>query len=146
MMKLFPWCLCLVFLFGTRMVGEGSDDPELTIRVSGAEPSEGRIHLAVFASRSDYLKVPLKDLNRSVDEKGEAVFVLTLPKGQYSACAFYDKNDNGKLDKGFLGIPKELVAFSNQAKGLFGPPSYKATLFELNKDTTHKLRLGKAKD
>jgi len=85
------------------MVGEGSDDPELTIRVFGAEPSEGRIHLAVFASRSDYLKVPLKDLNRSVDEKGEAVFVLTLPKGQYSACAFYDKNENGKLDKGFFG-------------------------------------------
>jgi len=128
------------------MVGEESKDPELTVRVSGAEPSEGRIHMVIFSSKSDYLKVPFKDLNRSVDEKGEVVFVLTLPKGQYSACAFYDKNENGKLDKGFFGIPKELVAFSNQAKGLFGPPSYKATLFELNKDTAHKLKLGKAKD
>lgn len=128
------------------MVGEGSKDPELTVRVSGAEPSEGRIHLAIFSRQSDYLKVPFKDLIRPADEKGEAVFVLTLPKGQYSACAFYDKNENGKLDKGFLGIPKELVAFSNEAKGLFGPPSFKATLIELNKDTTHKLKLGKAKD
>ena len=128
------------------MVAEGLDDPELTIRVSGAEPSVGRIRLAIFSKQSDYLKVPFKDLNHLVDEKGEVVFVLTLPKGRYSACAFYDKNANGKLDKSFLGIPKEKVAFSNQAKGLFGPPAYKTTLFDLSENTTHMLRLGKAKD
>jgi uncharacterized protein (DUF2141 family) len=145
-MNYFVFCLCLLFLLCPGLDGEESGGFALTIQVSGAESSAGHIHLYIFTSKTDYLKVPMKGKHLSVDEEGGAVFNFKLSEGKYSICAFHDKNGNGKLDKGFLGIPTELFAFSNQAKGLFGPPSYQSTLFELNKDTTLKLRLGKAKD
>jgi uncharacterized protein (DUF2141 family) len=36
---------------------------------------------------------------------------------------------NGKLDTNWLGIPIEGYGFSNDAKGLFGAPSYSAARF-----------------
>lgn len=128
------------------MIGDESNEHRLTVQVFGAEPSVGRIYAYIFSSKSDFLKVPMKDHDLSTDPKGEALFIFHLPEGSYSVCAYHDSNGNGKLDKGFLGIPKELVAFSNQAKGLFGPPAYRATLIELKQDTAIKLKLGKAKD
>ena len=49
---------------------------------------------------------------------------------------FHDENENGELDTGFLGIPKEDYAFSNNASGVFGPPSYDKAKFELTADLT----------
>jgi hypothetical protein len=34
------------------------------------------------------------------------------------------KNSNGKLDRNFMGSPKEGVGASNDAKGSFGPPKF----------------------
>jgi uncharacterized protein (DUF2141 family) len=39
---------------------------------------------------------------------------------------FHDENDNGVLDKGAFGIPTEGYGFSNNAKGFFGAPSWRA--------------------
>ena len=53
----------------------------------------------------------------------------------YSVSAFLDENDNAKLDKNFLGVPKESYGFSKNVKGSFGPPSYDQTKITLeNKD------------
>jgi uncharacterized protein (DUF2141 family) len=37
----------------------------------------------------------------------------------------HDENDNGKLDSGTFGIPREGFGFGNDAMGTFGPPSFK---------------------
>ena len=47
------------------------------------------------------------------------------------------KNDNGKMDTNFLGIPKEPVAISNNAKGKFGPPKYKDAKFMISTSPTN---------
>jgi len=36
---------------------------------------------------------------------------------------------NGKLDANLLGIPTEGYGFSNDARALFGPPSFAAASF-----------------
>jgi uncharacterized protein (DUF2141 family) len=38
--------------------------------------------------------------------------------------AFQDENSNGKLDRNFMGMPKEGVGASIDAKGSFGPPKF----------------------
>ena len=53
-----------------------------------------------------------------------------VPLGTYAIAIFHDTNSNGKLDKNFLGIPKEGYAFSNNVFGTFGPPDFKDTSFE----------------
>ncbi len=44
---------------------------------------------------------------------------------------FQDLNANGKMDKNWLGIPKEPYGFSNNPKMSFGPPSFKDSLFKV---------------
>lgn len=53
------------------------------------------------------------------------VFTKVAP-GTYSGSAYHDKNDNGKLDKNFIGLPSEDFAFTNGAKAGLGPPSFKS--------------------
>ena len=42
---------------------------------------------------------------------------------------YNDENMNGKLDTNWLGIPTEGYGFSNDAKGMLGPPSFSAASF-----------------
>jgi uncharacterized protein (DUF2141 family) len=57
-----------------------------------------------------------------INDEGEVRFTFTdLKAGTYSVSIVYDEDSNGKLNTGFLGIPSELVGFSNNAKGTFGP-------------------------
>ena len=44
--------------------------------------------------------------------------------GDYAVSVFHDENSNGKLDRNFMGMPKEGVGKSNDAAGHFGPPKY----------------------
>ncbi len=49
--------------------------------------------------------------------------------GTYALAVIHDENMNGKLDTNWLGIPIEGYGFSNDAKGLFGAPSFSAARF-----------------
>jgi len=66
---------------------------------------------------------------------GEAEGTIELEEGIYSIGFFIDKNNNEKLDTNFLGVPKEQFGFSNDAMGLFGPPSFEAASFTLQEKT-----------
>ena len=118
----------------------------LSVLVVGAKSTVGQVILSVFSSRENYLKEPIYNEIKAVDEFGEARFQLTLSRGDYAVSAVYDENGNDKLDTGFLGIPKELVAFSNNAKGRFGPPKFDDTVFRLDSELSIEIRLAKAKE
>ncbi|HXU73508.1 MAG TPA: DUF2141 domain-containing protein [Polyangia bacterium] len=53
-----------------------------------------------------------------------------VPPGTYAVFAFHDENGNGALERSFLGVPKEGVALSNDARGHLGPPKFKDARFE----------------
>jgi uncharacterized protein (DUF2141 family) len=65
-----------------------------------------------------------------VNQKVEVVF-MNLPHGWYGVSIYHDENANGKMDKYIMGIPKEAYGFSNDARGVFGKPSYKEVKFPL---------------
>ena len=54
-----------------------------------------------------------------------------LPAGDYAFAVFHDANSNGKLDKNMLGMPTEDYAFSNNALGKMGPPSFEQARISL---------------
>jgi uncharacterized protein (DUF2141 family) len=45
-----------------------------------------------------------------------------------------DENANGKMDSNVIGIPIEPYAFSNDASGNFGPPTFEQAKFVVTKD------------
>ena len=74
-------------------------------------------------------------------EAGTSTFEYELPAGQYAVGIFHDVNLNNKMDNNFLGLPKEQYGFSNNARALFGPPSYEDAAFELKGDTKQSIDL-----
>lgn len=51
-----------------------------------------------------------------------------FPAGEYAVSPYQDVSSNGKLDRYFIGKPKEPYGFSTNVKP-FGPPSYKDCKF-----------------
>lgn len=70
------------------------------------------------------------------------VVFKNIPAGEYGISLYQDKNENGKLNTNFIGIPSELYAFSNNAKGRFGPAKWEDVKFSFtNKETTQNIKL-----
>ena len=65
-----------------------------------------------------------------------ATHSFELPDGIYAIGVYIDVNLNNKLDKNFVGIPKEPYAFSNNAEGFLGSPSFEKASFVIAGDTS----------
>ena len=124
-----------------------SDDIELVINVQGVKPGIGYVVLSMFSSPENHMLQPVLEKTTKVNGANRVSFVLQgLAAGRYSFSVFYDENGNAELDTGVFGIPKELVGFSNNAKGLFGPPSFDDASFDLSTSTRMLIQLQNAKE
>jgi uncharacterized protein (DUF2141 family) len=112
----------------------------LTVTVSGLNNDTGTVQVGLFNSEGKFLKSIYKGVSSEIKSKGATVTFLNIPKGVYAISAYHDKNKNGKLDMNFMGIPKEDVACSNNAKGFMGPPKYEDAKFTITKDSKIEIK------
>ena len=112
---------------------------QVEVVISNVKNDRGNIRVALF-SESDYLKKTVE--TKVVKSKaGELRIVLqNIPDGKYAVNVLHDENENGEIDKNFIGIPKEGYAFSNNT-GKFGPPDFKEASFEFKGSTRIELNL-----
>lgn len=110
---------------------------ELIIEVRGVPEARGQVRAALYNSQESFLSFDGVLLSGSAPIQGDAaeVRLQNVPAGRYALALFHDENDNGKLDKNFLGIPREAVAFSKASMRTFGPPRYEECEFEVNGPT-----------
>jgi uncharacterized protein (DUF2141 family) len=143
--QLLTIVFCLLLVHSDSSAGK--EAISVTVIVIGAEANKGHVIFSLFSSADNFLKAPLVNKTIHVNKKGEVVLHLqNLSAGTYAMSVIYDEDSNGKLNKNFLGIPTELVGFSNNAKGMFGPPSFKAAAIELSYSQEFQIILGKAKE
>ena len=93
----------------------------LTLEVRDIDRPQGFLYVAFYSSPDNFLKKPLTGFR---------------VEGTYALALFQDLNENGTLDTGTFGIPQEPTAFSNDAQGVMGPPSFEECSFTLRSDTT----------
>ncbi len=126
--------LCALVMVVTAHA-ESQPNSKVLIELSGLESAEGNLFIAVYDSKKTWLgeeTVAEKQVVITESREGDIVKAeLDLPPGEYALSIFHDTNDNGELDANFIGIPKEPVALSNNARPKFGPPKYKDAVFEL---------------
>jgi len=119
----------------------------LTVLVDGAKANTGQAIASLFSSADNYLKEPVYKQILPINDEGGARFIFNkLEAGTYAVSIVYDEDSDGNLNTGFLGIPSELVGFSNNAKGTFGPPSFHKTSFTFSASETISIILGGAKE
>lgn len=102
------------------------------ITVQNVKKSEGYIVADVHNDvKEDWLKGDKVVLRiRAKAQKGETSFCIPIrTAGEYAIALYHDKNDNKKFDKGFLGIPKERFAMSNNPKFGTKSPKYEKAAF-----------------
>lgn len=137
--------MVLALLFQTVAAQESSDysvenSSLFKLQIKGLDKVEGEVRIAMFNSEENYTKETVYAVVIPVDSLSIEWCVEGLPFGDYAIAVYHDKNENGKLDANFLGIPKEDYGFSNNARGRFGPASWKDASFSVNsKSTIHQI-------
>jgi uncharacterized protein (DUF2141 family) len=106
--------------------GAIADGPgRVVVTVVGFESDTGQAMVALFDDAEDYpMRGQIADRSARVVDGQASVTFTDLAPGDYAISVFHDVNDNGELDTGFMGIPKEPIGASNDAKGRFGPPKF----------------------
>lgn len=105
------------------------DVSEFRLYIEGINELKGEIRIAMFDSKEKYTKDPIHAIVLPVDSTTIIWTQEMLPFGEYAIAVYHDKNENGKIDTNLLGIPKEDYGFSNNARGRFGPASWKDSKF-----------------
>jgi uncharacterized protein (DUF2141 family) len=94
----------------------------------------GVVRCGLFRERG-WLKAPVGSATVTVKGASALCRFEKIAAGVYGLSAFHDQNSNGKLDTNFVGMPIEDYGASNNARNLFGPPSFEDAKFEFRGGT-----------
>jgi uncharacterized protein (DUF2141 family) len=89
---------------------------------------KGVVRCGLFR-QDGWLKDPVKPAIVKVHGRVARCVFRDIGKGRYGISAFHDENNNGKLDTNFVGYPVEPYCASNNARNMFGPPSWSDAQF-----------------
>lgn len=116
-----------------------------TIVFNNLDQKAGKIYIAWYNNEADFTREDKIHLAKAVEVQGKntvaVVFENILP-GTYAIAAFFDQNDNGKMDTNFFGIPKEKYGFSNNARPMMRAATFKEASFMVtNNESTISIKL-----
>lgn len=107
----------------------------LRVVATNVKTDQGKIYVWVYDKKDDWLSDRYrtqKFVTVAGNRQGDKVTLeLLLPAGEYALSIFQDVNDDGKLERNFIGLPKEPAGLSNNLRPKFGPPKYKDARFVL---------------
>jgi uncharacterized protein (DUF2141 family) len=109
--------------------------PTLTIEFKELKNKEADLYIAVSKPSKNFPDEANMVKQLIVKPKGKSTISISvdgLNYGAYAVMVFQDLNGNGKLDKGFMGIPNEPFAFSNNYKPVFRAPKFDDCAFQFS--------------
>lgn len=118
---------------GTRRAeGDSRIEPgtgTVTIKVVGARNAKGKVGVALFQDATGFPEDASKatrqqEVDIDMNTLGAQVVFHDVPLGVYAVSVRHDENMNGKLDKGFMGIPKEGYGASNNPEAKLRAPTF----------------------
>jgi len=108
----------------------------LKVVVSNLKSKTGQVGFFLFNSEDGFPshteKALLSGYVKIVGNTVEYTFT-NIAIGTYAVYVFHDADNDKKLNTNFIGMPKEGMGVSNNAKGHFGPPKYDDAKFDFNK-------------
>ena len=123
---------------------------ELIIKISG-QTKAGILNLGIYNNAEAYDQSVqgeerserglFSGIDSYIELKESHEFVINLPEGTYAIALFVDANENLKIDKNFLGIPKEQYGFSNNAMGTLSGPSFEQAKFQVKGSAVQNIKL-----
>ncbi|HEV2576109.1 MAG TPA: aldehyde dehydrogenase family protein [Acidobacteriaceae bacterium] len=134
----FSILLSLIFSAFLAVAWAGRTGPEthFSVRVSLAPGAHGELAYLIFASANGFPSDRDKAVRRGflpIANRSQMIeFSTDLPAGTYAVSVYEDLNGNHKLDRNFLGIPREPVGVSNNPPARHGAPRFEECSFRLS--------------
>lgn len=110
-------------------------EPNLRVVGTNLKGDEGRFVVQVYEDEDTWLGDNWRT-QKAVEVAGNreddsVVVEFELPPGEYALSVYQDVDDDGKLARNFIGIPKEPAGLSNNVRPRFGPPKFKDAKFSV---------------
>lgn len=74
----------------------------------------------------------LRNITGIINHKSSKIIYKNIPFGEYAITVHHDEDNNGFMNRNFLGFPVEGYGLSNNPSILFKLPSYDECKFKLN--------------
>ncbi|MGA8088188.1 MAG: DUF2141 domain-containing protein [Terracidiphilus sp.] len=116
-----------------RQAAQSEAGCTLRIHVDGLRNSTGVVGAAIFKSASGWPEDMEKAFRHwptpiAAGARQATAVTDNLPQGDYGVVAIHDENKNHKLDRNFIGIPKEGFGFANHPHVGLSAPSFAAAI------------------
>jgi len=104
----------------------------VTVTVTDLRNGKGVVRACLTGNAQDWPNCKIAATSHKLVVASAASVTLrfdNVAPGTYAIAIAHDENDNGKMDRAMLLMPKEGYGFSRDAKVVMGPPSFKAASF-----------------
>lgn len=142
MRLLLSFLATIAFAFAIAAPAAAQGAGSVVVRVENVRSSEGHVRVELCTSDT-FLTDSCIAVGSAPARPGETIVTLDdVPPGVYAVQAFHDVNDDHKVNRGPLGIPREDIGFSHDAPlGLSGPKFTKAAFSHNSQDQVVTLTL-----
>ena len=127
----------LSFIVTKSSAQSSSDKQDIVVNITNVKSNEGKIYV-VFMTLKFLSKTTFRGQVLKIENNTCKTIFKDVPSGEYAISIYHDINSNAKLDKNFLGIPKEDYTCSNGAMGFMGPPKWNDAKFILENRTSYQ--------
>jgi uncharacterized protein (DUF2141 family) len=136
--------VCTALSFGQTYAAPATKTCTLTILVDGMNSSEGNLGVLLFNSPKGWAEdrtAALRDIAVPAEKGTQILKIPDLPPGRYAVALIHDLNKNHKLDKNFIGVPKEQWGMSNNPHATIKAPPIEKAMFTLDNDLEIHIKL-----
>lgn len=105
----------------------------IVVQVDGLKTNDGFVFCDLFNAQAGFPNKPARALARTRVRPRSMKATCAFPQAtasRYAVAVFHDVDGDLKLDANLLGIPREPVGASNNAKGSLGPPKFRDAAFD----------------
>ncbi len=125
--------ILLLQIFIISISFKPSTEEGIKISIPNLRNNKGNVLVSLFKDGVGYPENAdnaFRKTKLTIKNNKASVLFPNLPSGNYAIAILHDENDDNKMNKNGLGLPKEGYGFSNNAVGAFGPPSWKKASFK----------------
>jgi uncharacterized protein (DUF2141 family) len=121
--------LLVIAMIGLIAVTGFSQKHSMMVVIKNVKEAKGKVSVALFNREDEFMGKSLAS-QITTAKTGEVQLIFeNVSPGDYAISVMHDANENNELDSNAFGIPKEGFGFSNDAMGMFGPPSFEKAKF-----------------
>ncbi len=118
---------CIAYAQDTKPEGA-----TIIVEISKFRNSKGVVQVTLYDKEADFLKEDSKTaitIRVEIEDKKAACEFVGVKPGKYAVALMHDEDKNGEMKTNFIGLPKEGIGMSRNAKPRFGPPKWKDAVF-----------------